>query len=189
MIMVQINLKLRLSKIKYGIKVSYNTFEKATFDQFLMASVALRSESYEDAKTYIDNITGSGSLNAHFKQLYEKASKLDKNQLADIMNNSMYPMLKIDKSNSYDYEPNNYSHNYSFGYNNKKKEKVKSDAYVNVNNKEKYISQYEDGFFEDDDGDWNIYDRYNNRVDYVNGYVRSKEDGWYYSDDDDSYNY
>ena len=93
------------------------------------------------------------------------------------------------KNNSYDYEPNNYSHNYSFGYNNKKKEKVKSDAYVNVNNKEKYISQYEDGFFEDDDGDWNIYDRYNNRVDYVNGYVRSKEDGWYYSDDDDSYNY
>ena len=103
--MVQINLKLRLSKIKYGIKVSYNTFEKATFDQFLMASVALRSESYEDATTYIDNITGSGSLNAHFKQLYEKASKLDKNQLADIMNNSMYPMLKIDKSNSYDYYP------------------------------------------------------------------------------------
>lgn len=103
--MVQINLKLRLSKIKYGIKVSYNTFEKATFDQFLMASVALRSESFEDANTYIDNITGSGSLNAHFKQLYEKASKLDKNQLADIMNNSMYPMLKIDKSNSYDYYP------------------------------------------------------------------------------------
>lgn len=103
--MVQINLKLRLSKIKYGIKVSYNTFEKATFDQFLMASVALRSESYEDAKTYIDNITGSGSLNAHFKQLYEKASRLDKNQLADIMNNSMYPILKIDKSNSYDYYP------------------------------------------------------------------------------------
>ena len=101
--MVQINLKLRLSRIKYGIKVSYNTFEKATYDQFLMASVALRSVNDEDANKYIDNITGSGSLNAHFKQLYEKARKLDNEQLLDIMNNSMYPMLKIDKSNSYDY--------------------------------------------------------------------------------------
>ena len=103
--MVQINLKLSLRKIKNIIKVSYNTFEKATYDQYLMASLALRSKDELSAYQYIDDITGSGSLNAHFKQLYDKAHKLDENQLKNIMGNSMYPMLKIDKSNSYDYYP------------------------------------------------------------------------------------
>ena len=103
--MVQINLKLNLRKIKYIIKVSYNTFEKATYDQYLMASLALRSKDERSAYQYIDDITGSGSLNAHFKQLYDKAHKLDENQLKNIMGNSMYPMRKIDKNNSYDYYP------------------------------------------------------------------------------------
>lgn len=103
--MVQINLKLSLKKIKNIIKVSYNTFGKATYDQYLMASLALRSKDELSAYQYIDDITGSGSLNAHFKQLYDKAHKLDENQLKNIMGNSMYPMLKIDKSNSYDYYP------------------------------------------------------------------------------------
>lgn len=103
--MVQINLKLSLRKIKNIIKVSYNTFEKATYDQYLMASLALRSKDELSAYQYIDDITGSGSLNAHFKQLYDKAHKLDENQLKNIMGNSMYPMLKIDKSNAYDYYP------------------------------------------------------------------------------------
>lgn len=103
--MVQINLKLSLRKIKYIIKVSYNTFEKATYDQYLMASLALRSKDEPSANQYIDDITGSGSLNAHFKKLYESASKLSEKELKDIMSNSMYPMLKIDKNNSYDYYP------------------------------------------------------------------------------------
>ena len=103
--MVQINLKLSLRKIKYIIKVSYNTFEKATYDQYLMASLALRSKDEQSAYQYIDDITGSGSLNAHFKKLYESASKLSEKELKDIMSNSMYPMLKIDKNNSYDYYP------------------------------------------------------------------------------------
>lgn len=103
--MVQINLKLKLSKIKYGIKVSYNTFEKATYDQYLMSSLALRSKDETQAYQYIDEITGSGSLNAHFKQLYDKAKTLTDEQLKDVMNNSMYPMLRIDKSNSYVYYP------------------------------------------------------------------------------------
>ena len=104
--MVQINLKLKLSKIKYIIEVSYNTFEKATYDQYLMASLALRSnKDKQTAYQYIDDITGSGSLNGHFKQLYDKASELTEGELKDIMNNSMYPMLKIDKSNSYIYYP------------------------------------------------------------------------------------
>ena len=56
-IMVQINLKLKLSKIRYGIKVSYNTFEKATYDQYLMSSLALRSKDETQAYQYIDEIS------------------------------------------------------------------------------------------------------------------------------------
>ena len=104
--MVQVKLKLKLSKICYGIQVSYNTFEKATYDQYLIASLALRSNgNVEDSYKYIDEITGLGSLNAHFKKLYKHAEALTKEQLNGIMNNSMYPILKIDKSNSYIFYP------------------------------------------------------------------------------------
>ncbi len=103
--MVQINLKLKLSKIKYGVKVTYNTFEKATYDQYLMSSLALRSDDETTAYQYIDEITGSGSLNAHFKHLYDEAKLLSEQQLKDVMDNSLYPMLRIDKSNSYTYYP------------------------------------------------------------------------------------
>ena len=104
--MVQVKVKLKLTRIRYEIKVSYNTFEKATFDQYLMASLALRSDNDDLASyQYIDEITGLGSLNAHFKKLYEKTNTLTKDQLKDIMDNSKYPMLKIDKSNSYMFYP------------------------------------------------------------------------------------
>lgn len=104
--MLQVKVKLKLTRIRYEIKVSYNTFEKATFDQYLMASLALRSDNDEAASyQYIDEITGLGSLNVHFKKLYDKTKELTKEQLKDIMNNSLYPMLKIDKSNSYMFYP------------------------------------------------------------------------------------
>lgn len=103
--MVQVNLKLKLCKKIFGIKVSYNTFEKATYDQYLISSLALRSKDEEEALNYIDDITGAGSLNAHFKHLYDEIKKLTDDQLKDIMNNSMFPMLRIDKSNSYVYYP------------------------------------------------------------------------------------
>lgn len=107
--MVQVKIKLKLTKICYGIKVSYNTFEKATFDQYLMASLALRSDKDEVVSyQYVDEITGLGSLNAHFKKLYNKTKELTIEQLEDIMNNSMYPILKIDKSNSYIFYPQLY---------------------------------------------------------------------------------
>lgn len=103
--MLQVKIRLKLTRTHYDIKVSYNTFEKATFDQYLMASLALRSDNDAEAYQYIYEITGLGSLNAHFKKLYEKTKTLTKEQLKDIMNNSMYPMLKIDKSNSYMFYP------------------------------------------------------------------------------------
>ena len=102
---IQINLRLKLIKQKKTIKVSYHTFETATYDQYLIASLALRSSSVEDAEQYIADITGQGSLNAHFLSLYREISKLSQEELQLVMTNSRIPMLKIDASNWYDYYP------------------------------------------------------------------------------------
>ena len=98
-------LMLKLNKELKGIKVTYNTFEKASFDQYLSASIALRTDNEQEAHDYIDDITGAGSLNAHLKSMYAKSSKLSADQLEAVMSNSMYPVLKIDTSNKYDYYP------------------------------------------------------------------------------------
>jgi len=102
---LRVNLKLQLSKIKKVVVVKYNTFEKATFDEFIMASLALHTKNDIEAYNYIEDITGSGSLNPHFKYLYKQALQFDKNQLEKIMESSYYPILKVDKENWYYYYP------------------------------------------------------------------------------------
>lgn len=102
---IQINLKLKLIKQKKTIKVSYHTFETASFDQYLIASLALRAPSVEEVNQYISDITGQGSLNAHFLSLYQDISKLSPEELQSVLTNSRIPMLKIDASNWYDFYP------------------------------------------------------------------------------------
>lgn len=103
--MIQVNLKLKLTKISKRIKVKYNTFEKATYDEYLISSLVLRARSDEEAYDYIDDITGNGSLNGHFKKLHEKIKTFNKEQLEKIMTSSMFPILKVDSSNVYEYYP------------------------------------------------------------------------------------
>lgn len=102
---LQINLKLQLAKQKKTIKVSYHTFVTATYDYYLAASLALRSSSAWEAEKYIDDISGNGSLNAHFRSLYEEMMKLSPEELQSVLTNSLVPTLKIDASNWYDYYP------------------------------------------------------------------------------------
>ena len=102
---LRVNLKLKLSKIIKRITVKYNTFEKATYDEYLIASLVLRSKSEDKAFEYIDEITGSGSLNAHFKRLYKEIAALSEEQIERIMSSSMFPVLKIDDGNKYEYYP------------------------------------------------------------------------------------
>ena len=82
---LQVRLKLSLNKEVKRIKISYNTFEKAPFDKYLAASLALRTRQLAgrsrqaattEAFAYIDEITGSGSLNPHLKELLNEAAKL-----------------------------------------------------------------------------------------------------------------
>ena len=100
---LQAKLKLAFSKERKTIEIKYNTFEKATYDRFLCASIALRTKNRDEAYQYIDDITGDGSLNIHFKDLYDEASDFSDKELDAIMKSSMYPILKIDSSTWYDY--------------------------------------------------------------------------------------
>ncbi len=102
---IQVGLRLDLQKIKCAVSVRYNTFVKATYDQYLIASVVKNAQSRDEAYAYIDDITGSGTLNGHFKKLYDEIAELTAQQLESILNSSMYPTLMIDDSNHYDYYP------------------------------------------------------------------------------------
>ena len=101
--------KLKLSKQRKKITIKYNTFEKATYDEYLVCALALRTLSEERRDEivyeYIDDVTGEGSLNAHFKNLYNRIREFSQEQLEKVMTNSMLPILKIDDRNRYDYYP------------------------------------------------------------------------------------
>lgn len=106
---LQVSLKLKLSKQIKKIKVKYNTFEKATYDEYLISSLALRTADKRNreelVQDYINDITGDGSLNSHFKTIYARIKTFSVEQLQKIMGNSMIPTLKIDEKNRYEYYP------------------------------------------------------------------------------------
>lgn len=106
---LQVSLKLKLSKQIKKIKVKYNTFEKATYDEYLICSLALRTANDKNQEKtvfeYIDDITGGGSLNKHFRNIYARVKTFSEEQLSKIMANSMIPTLKLDEKNRYEYYP------------------------------------------------------------------------------------
>lgn len=106
---LQVSLKLKLSKQIKKIKVKYNTFEKATYDEYLICSLALRTANDKNKNQtvleYIYDITGEGSLNKHFRNIYLKVRDFSEEQLSKILANSMMPTLKLDEKNCYEYYP------------------------------------------------------------------------------------
>ena len=102
---LQAKVQLNLRKTYNTITLEYHTYEKATFDQYLAASIALRAENENQIERYINDLTGKGSLNIHFKKLVKKVLTFDKTAIEKILTSSMFPVTKIDKSNRYIYYP------------------------------------------------------------------------------------
>jgi len=98
---ISLNLPNQLTKIT----LKYDTFEPATYDSYLIASLVKNTSSKKKAMNYIDEITGKGSLNAYFKQLYEEISEFTKDQINSILTNSLYPVTIIDKKHQFRYYP------------------------------------------------------------------------------------
>ena len=100
------NLRLRFSKRTNVVSVTSRTYEKASFDQFLAASIAERCSSKKSGEEYIDLVTGKGSMNGHLKKLTAEMrdNKTSKDRKA-ILDSSLYPIEKIDESNSFTFFP------------------------------------------------------------------------------------
>jgi hypothetical protein len=102
---IEARVPLTLPKVKTTIVVSYNTYEKATWDQYLAASIVDSATSEGEAVLFVDEITGKGSLNCHFKKLLDEVQKKDIDTRDKILNENLYPFTKIDETNSFDYYP------------------------------------------------------------------------------------
>lgn len=99
---IKINLPLKFDIYMNSFVVEYNKYEEPTFDQFILSSLASNTNSNKVVgEKYIDKITGKGSLNEHFKKLYEKILTFNQKQLNDVLNNMKYPISVIDRSNKY----------------------------------------------------------------------------------------
>ena len=100
---IRAKVALSLPNKFYKVVLKYDTFEKATYDSYLVASIVANAKNEKDAMEYIDEITGNGSLNSHFKKLYEEISKMTKEQVEGILKDSLYPITVVDKSHHFKY--------------------------------------------------------------------------------------
>lgn len=96
---------LNLPNTFYKVILKYDTYEKATYDSYLIAALISNTKSHDEAFEYIDEITGKGSLNSHFKKLYEEISKLTNDQINGILENSLYPVTVVNEKNNFKYYP------------------------------------------------------------------------------------
>lgn len=89
---IKARVSLSLPNTFYKITLHYDTYQKATYDSYLVASLIKNAETQEEAFEYIDEICGQGSLNVHFRNLYEEISKFSESQIDGILKNSLYPV-------------------------------------------------------------------------------------------------
>ena len=99
------NLRLRFAKRNNVISITTRTYEKASFDQFLAASIAQRCKTIKSAEEYIDSVTGKGSMNAHLKKLFREMRERSADERKRILESSLYPIEKIDDSQTFVFFP------------------------------------------------------------------------------------
>lgn len=92
-----VNIRLNLPKVSNKLTIRYNTFEKVSYDRYFVASLLSETRDKRKAEKLIDELTGKGSLNFHFKKLYEEVKELTKDQIESILKDSLYPIQKIEE--------------------------------------------------------------------------------------------
>ena len=98
---IKANIRLNLPSTIYQVTLKYDTFKKATWDLYLIAALAMNAKNKTKALKYIDEIAGNGSLNKHFKEIYnKKISKLTDEQINDILKKSLFPITVVDRKNN-----------------------------------------------------------------------------------------
>ena len=100
---IKAKVALSLPNKFYKVTLKYDTFEKATYDSYLIASLVKNTKNKKEAEMYIDDISGEGSLNPHFKKLYNDISKLTDEQIDGILKDSLFPITVIDDKHHFEY--------------------------------------------------------------------------------------
>lgn len=91
-----VNISLKLPKNLFELSLRYNTFEKVSYDKYFIASILSETTDKDKARDLIDSITGKGSLNPHFHNLYQEVSALSENEIMGILKSSLYPVTKLE---------------------------------------------------------------------------------------------
>lgn len=92
---IKARVALSLPNTFYKVMLRYDTYQKATYDSYLVASLIKHSKNQKEAFDYIEEVCGQGSLNAHFKRLYEEISEFTESQINGIIENSLYPVTMM----------------------------------------------------------------------------------------------
>jgi len=92
---MKVTVRLYLPKLNNKLTLKFNTFEKVSYDKYFIASLIKNSDNSLQVYDLIDEVTGKGSLNAHFKNIYDELKEISKYEIEKILKDSLYPMLKI----------------------------------------------------------------------------------------------
>lgn len=96
--MIKATVPLKLSKQHFECILEYDTYTNITFDKYIIASLLKNEPNESGAYKYIDDISGKGSLNQHFKNIYQEMKYFNQDQLNKIIDNSLYPLRIITKT-------------------------------------------------------------------------------------------
>lgn len=92
-----VSMRLNLPKAYNKLTVRYNTFEKVSYDRYLIASLISNTKNKNKAYQIINDITGKGSLNEHLGKLYEEMSAFSTDEIESILRDSLFPIQKIEE--------------------------------------------------------------------------------------------
>lgn len=101
---IHARVSLSLPNKFYRTILKYDTFQKATYDSYIIACLIQNAKTKKEAMEYIDEITGNGSLNPHFKKLYDEISEFTPEQVDGIIRNSLFPVTMVEKGHFKYYE-------------------------------------------------------------------------------------
>lgn len=101
---IHARVSLSLPNKFYRTILKYDTFQKATYDSYIIACLIRNAKTKKEAMEYIDEVTGNGSLNPHFKKLYDEISEFTPEQVDGIIRNSLFPVTMVEKGHFKYYE-------------------------------------------------------------------------------------
>lgn len=97
--------KMRLPFLEIGKTLTYNSFEKASWDVYFITSIFKSASSEIEAESYLIDLVADGSLKDHFLSIFDEVKKMNQETINRILDSSLFPIVKISK----DYNIKSYS--------------------------------------------------------------------------------